>query len=78
MRQLFIITTLRPVESRARGCYQHLHYRSTRAAKPATPAKPAAATRGAAPELVDAGAEPVAVPVRVVVADAPVPAGDVD
>lgn len=56
----------------------HFHYRSTRAAKPATPAKPAAAARGAAPELVAAGAEPVAVPVRVVVADAPVPAADVD
>lgn len=78
MRQLFIIITLHPSEARNRGCYLHFHYRSTRAAKPATPAKPAAATRGAAPELVAAGAEPVAVPVRVVVAEAPVPAADVD
>lgn len=77
MRQLFIITTLHPSDARTRGRYLHFHHRSTRAAKPATPAKPAAATRGAAPELVAAGAEPVAV-VRVVVAEAPVPAADVD
>lgn len=78
MRQLSIFTTLRPSETRTRGSDLHFYYRSTRAAKPATPAKPAAATRGAAPELVAAGAEPVAVPVRVVVAEAPVPAADVD
>lgn len=78
MRQLIIITTLCPSEAGTRGCDLHFHYRSTRAAKPATPAKPAAATRGAAPELVAAGAEPVAVPERVVVAEAPVPTADVD
>lgn len=78
MRHLSIITTLRPPETRTRDFDQHFHYRRTRAAKPATPAKPAAAIRGAAPELVVAGAEVVAVPVRVVVADAPVPAADVD
>lgn len=78
MRQLFIITTVHPSEARTRGCYLQFHYRNTRAAKPATPAKPAAATRGAAPELEAAGAEVVVVPVRVVVAVPPVPTADVD
>lgn len=62
MCQLIIITTLSPSEAGTRGCDLRFHYRSMRAAKPAAPAKPAATTRGAAPELVAAAAEPVTVP----------------
>lgn len=78
MRHLSIITTLRRFEARTREFDQNLCYRSTRAAKPATPANPATATRGAAPELVAAGAEFVALPERAAVAEAPVSAADVD